>query len=324
MPVVSDGGRTYTFRIRPGFRFSPPSNEPVTAADLQVLDRARALAEARARRRPASTLIERHRRRGRVPRGKARHVSGIVARGDTLTIRLVAPAGDFLARLSMPFFAAVPIGTPIVSGGVQTPIPSAGPYYIKLAWQDERARPRAQPELPRLAPAPARADRLRHRQQSPTGRRSDRERRADYAADVLQESTFAAGSALDARFGGALRAPGRHRGSCSTPQTAFRLHPVQHGARSVRRSSPPPRRELRDRPPRARGRRRRAADGVVRAARHSRSDARPSTRSRRSRRAHERSRTASTAGSSSTPAPGRTARRRRRSCAPTSHPPGSP
>ena len=31
MPTVSHGGRTYTFRIRPGFRFSPPSNEPVTA-----------------------------------------------------------------------------------------------------------------------------------------------------------------------------------------------------------------------------------------------------------------------------------------------------
>ena len=32
MPSVSRDGRTYTFRIRPGFRFSPPSDEPVTAA----------------------------------------------------------------------------------------------------------------------------------------------------------------------------------------------------------------------------------------------------------------------------------------------------
>ena len=31
-PVVSRDGRTYTFRVRSGFRFSPPSNEPVTAA----------------------------------------------------------------------------------------------------------------------------------------------------------------------------------------------------------------------------------------------------------------------------------------------------
>ena len=32
MPAVSDGGKTYTYRIRPGSRFSPPSNQPVTAA----------------------------------------------------------------------------------------------------------------------------------------------------------------------------------------------------------------------------------------------------------------------------------------------------
>ena len=31
MPTVTDGGRIYTFRVRPGFRFSPPSNAPVTA-----------------------------------------------------------------------------------------------------------------------------------------------------------------------------------------------------------------------------------------------------------------------------------------------------
>ena len=31
MPAVTDGGRMYTFRVRKGYRFSPPSNEPVTA-----------------------------------------------------------------------------------------------------------------------------------------------------------------------------------------------------------------------------------------------------------------------------------------------------
>ena len=31
LPARSADGRTYTFTIRPGFRFSPPSNEPVTA-----------------------------------------------------------------------------------------------------------------------------------------------------------------------------------------------------------------------------------------------------------------------------------------------------
>ena len=31
LPARSPDGRTYTFKIRPGFRFSPPSNQPVTA-----------------------------------------------------------------------------------------------------------------------------------------------------------------------------------------------------------------------------------------------------------------------------------------------------
>ncbi len=35
LPEVSDGGRTYTFRIRKGFRFSPPSDEEVTAESFR-------------------------------------------------------------------------------------------------------------------------------------------------------------------------------------------------------------------------------------------------------------------------------------------------
>jgi ABC-type transport system substrate-binding protein len=31
LPARSADGTTYTFTIRPGFRFSPPSNQPVTA-----------------------------------------------------------------------------------------------------------------------------------------------------------------------------------------------------------------------------------------------------------------------------------------------------
>ena len=31
LPTVSKDGRSYTFTIRPGMRFSPPSNQPVTA-----------------------------------------------------------------------------------------------------------------------------------------------------------------------------------------------------------------------------------------------------------------------------------------------------
>ena len=41
MPTVSADGRTYTFRIRPGFRFSPPSGQAVTAQTFRYsLERA--------------------------------------------------------------------------------------------------------------------------------------------------------------------------------------------------------------------------------------------------------------------------------------------
>jgi peptide/nickel transport system substrate-binding protein len=61
--------------------------------------------------------------------GKARHISGVTARGDTLMIRLLAPDADFPARLTQPEFCAVPTNTPINPKGERA-IPSAGPYYL--------------------------------------------------------------------------------------------------------------------------------------------------------------------------------------------------
>jgi oligopeptide transport system substrate-binding protein len=67
--------------------------------------------------------------------GKAREISGIVARGRTLTIRLSQPDGGFLAKLAAAGGAggagaacAVPRDTPAAGG--MNDIPSAGPYYV--------------------------------------------------------------------------------------------------------------------------------------------------------------------------------------------------
>ncbi len=103
LPAVTDGGRVYRFRIRPGMRFAPPSSAPVDAAafagSLQ-----RALSPALG---PNSTLAQapflddvvgaRAYQAGRAPR-----VSGIRAVGDVLSIRLRRAAGDLPARLAMP------------------------------------------------------------------------------------------------------------------------------------------------------------------------------------------------------------------------------
>jgi ABC-type oligopeptide transport system substrate-binding subunit len=62
--------------------------------------------------------------------GTASSVKGVVVKGDKISITLVKPAADFLSRIAMPFFCAVPDNTPLNANGVVAP-PAAGPYYIK-------------------------------------------------------------------------------------------------------------------------------------------------------------------------------------------------
>ena len=129
MPAISADGRTYTFRIRPGFRFSPPSGRPVTAETFRyTLERA--FSPKYGGGSPAMQLLSSIVGSTAYNRGKARHISGISVRGNALSITLAAPVGAFASRLSEAFFCPVPIGTPAVPGGLTRPIPSAGPYYV--------------------------------------------------------------------------------------------------------------------------------------------------------------------------------------------------
>jgi YVTN family beta-propeller protein len=111
-PVVSPDGRTYRFRVRPGFRFSPPSNEPVTASGFE-----RAIERTR------------DRRLGSFGGVLLSDVTDVTARGDELVVRLERPAPDLPARLSANYFCAVPPGTPAPPEGVDG-VPTAGPYYV--------------------------------------------------------------------------------------------------------------------------------------------------------------------------------------------------
>jgi peptide/nickel transport system substrate-binding protein len=112
LPKVSADGRTYTFRIRKGFRFSPPSLQPVTAATFEhAIERTR----SPRLKSPAAAL--------------GTEIAGVVAEGDRLTIRLTEPVPDLPNRLAEPYFCAIPTDTPIAERGVRT-VPSAGPYYV--------------------------------------------------------------------------------------------------------------------------------------------------------------------------------------------------
>ena len=127
MPTVSQDGLTYTFQIRSDFAFSPPASGVVTAASMKyTLERVLGPVLFSAGYQFLSDIqgaAEYH-------NGTANDVSGIVATGDTLSITLLQPAGDFLARLAMPFSCAVPTGFSPNGEDLLGPIPSAGPYYV--------------------------------------------------------------------------------------------------------------------------------------------------------------------------------------------------
>jgi DNA-binding SARP family transcriptional activator/ABC-type transport system substrate-binding protein/DNA-binding beta-propeller fold protein YncE len=128
-PAVSDGGTTYTFRMRSGFRFSPPSNELVTAATVRDSIE-RALSPELGPNAPGIRFADVIEGVNAYHAGTAAHVAGLHASGDTLTIRLTRPVGDLLHRLALPMFSVVPRGTAVIANGLAKPIPSAGPYYV--------------------------------------------------------------------------------------------------------------------------------------------------------------------------------------------------
>src|SRR5262249_34423803 len=65
----------------------------------------------------------------RSPRA-ASHASGVVARGNTLTVHLTDSARDFPARMSVTAFCAVPKALPMRPEVGLAPYPGSGPFYI--------------------------------------------------------------------------------------------------------------------------------------------------------------------------------------------------
>ncbi len=101
-PAVSADGRVYRFQIRPGYRFSPPSGEPVTAVAFQrAIERvARAPLDAYPIEDVRGVTAYRARRAGTI--------AGVSARGDRLTIRLTQPSPTLPARMATFGLCAVP------------------------------------------------------------------------------------------------------------------------------------------------------------------------------------------------------------------------
>ena len=118
-PKVSNNGKTYDFTVKANFtKFS--NGQPVTAATFKaVIDR-----DADPKMQSPSLPFF-----SDIVGADKSPVSGVKVRGSHLIINLTHAAPDFLARMAMPFFCAVPANTPHDPNGVLAPA-GAGPYYI--------------------------------------------------------------------------------------------------------------------------------------------------------------------------------------------------
>ncbi|MEA2459925.1 MAG: hypothetical protein QOH90_102 [Actinomycetota bacterium] len=134
LPKPTDGGKTYTFQLRPGIRYS--TGKPVLPQDFR-----RAIERVFANLYPYD----------KSPSGGVQYFSHIVgadsctpgkpcdlSRGivadegaSTVTFHLDDPDPDFLYKLAMTFAVAVPEGTPDALLGKDESLPATGPYMIR-------------------------------------------------------------------------------------------------------------------------------------------------------------------------------------------------
>jgi peptide/nickel transport system substrate-binding protein len=126
LPVISKDGKTYTFTIKPGFKFS--NGQAVTAQSFKSAMERLANPKMASQGAPFLDIVAGAQA---VIDGKASSISGVTAAGNKLSVKLTRAAPDFLARLTMPFFQAIDtnLAKTIDPNGVDT-YASCGPYYF--------------------------------------------------------------------------------------------------------------------------------------------------------------------------------------------------
>jgi peptide/nickel transport system substrate-binding protein len=126
LPVVSKDGKTYTFTIKPGFRFS--NGKPVTAKSF--VDAFNRFANPKMQSTGVQFLDIVQGAQAAID-GKAKTISGVKANGNKLVIRLTKASPDLLARVAMPFMQAI---DPTLAGQIDAnginQYASCGPYYF--------------------------------------------------------------------------------------------------------------------------------------------------------------------------------------------------
>ena len=126
LPVISRDGKTYTFTIKPGFRFS--NGQAVTARSF--VDAFNRFANPRMQS-TGVQFLDIVQGAQAVIDGKAQTISGVRASGNKFIVRLTKASPDFLARLTMPFMQAIDtnLARQIDANGINE-YASCGPYYF--------------------------------------------------------------------------------------------------------------------------------------------------------------------------------------------------
>jgi len=126
LPVVSDGGKTYTVTLRRGLVFS--NGQPVTAGDFAyTVERALKIPWPGAR----EFIASRIQGASAFANGEAGSISGLTADDATgkIVIRLTAPYAAFDYVLALPALGIIPAGTPLKAQPSDPP-PGVGPYKL--------------------------------------------------------------------------------------------------------------------------------------------------------------------------------------------------
>jgi peptide/nickel transport system substrate-binding protein len=133
VPKPTNGGKTYTFKLKNGVRWGPPVNRAITSQDVRYAVERLARPKNGAQYGFYYPIIQGF---DKYAAGEAKSISGIkTPNAKTISFTLTKPAGDFPFRMTMPAVAPMPKevagcfeGKP---GGYGRYVIASGPYMIE-------------------------------------------------------------------------------------------------------------------------------------------------------------------------------------------------
>ncbi|MDR3374862.1 MAG: ABC transporter substrate-binding protein [Ancalomicrobiaceae bacterium] len=127
LPVISDGGRTLTFVLRDGVKFS--NGKPVTVEDVAASLRRMFIVQSPTAGTFFTEIVGADKCMAQPQTCTLEGGVSVDAASRTVVIRLTAPDYEFLQKLSLPHAAILPADAPPKDAGA-VPIPGTGPYMV--------------------------------------------------------------------------------------------------------------------------------------------------------------------------------------------------